>query len=824
MESHSRDVDPEQLIPPALADLLGPKMHGRIDGWAVAAESALTGELFARAASHGMLGFDEVRDRVRRGEIEGIEPRILARMAHSLAIQHMEPAYDDFVLAALRLALGNLPRMSSTVRFRRLLVAMLYSRGEHAEVRRILSRDPDLSAEFSGYLQADAVNPFATDRTGDLESWLKAFNRPFTARRLAPLRVEPGAAKPFDTLSAPTEIVQEDGPLVSVILTTYNPDLGELTTALNSILNQTWRNLEVLLIDDCSPDTDPAVLDELAAQDERIRLIRMERNGGTYRARNAGLRAARGEYITGQDTDDWSHPQRLALQVQHLQGRPDLVGVMTWATRVDDRMVRVARGLDPDRRCEVSLMVRREDALGVGGYLPFRKAADSEFRERIERWSGRPVEAIDYPLYVTRLSFGSLSRSDFRPGWNHPMRRGFRNAYRHWHATSRPEDLALDLYGEDVRPFVGPANMRGKEYTPQHFQLCFVADWRRPSSEVRAALDEIRAARQSGLTVCVLQLDAPYGLMMTWAALIPQVQQLINTGEIGQVYAHGPDTVETVVVRDPAVVHLGHRGETGLTPRQVVMVGDEDLSGMDRQMQTYIPARAHEMAQVMFGAPVEWTLSRKGGLEDFGLRHRVPMSEASYPLVVGSDWGAPRPRPARATGPLVAGRHAGLGPVDWPADEAAMDQAYPRDGSVDVRLMGDGKVAMTLLHEVTVPPSWVVFPDGEIDPAVFWRAADFLVKFDSRGRTRGNDREMLEAMAAGTVVITDQETARLYPGLVKIATPETVTQVMEQLRTGPEEYLRLAGAARDYARDAHDGRRFLRYIKNHLSINDGMSE
>lgn len=824
METHSTALDAEDLIPPALMDLLGPKMHGRIDRWAVSAESSLTGELFAHAATQGRLSFAQLQDQVERGEIEGIDPRILSRMAHSLAIQHIEPAHDAFVLKALRLALANQRRMSSNLRFRRLLVEMLYARGEHEEVRRILSKDPDLSAEFSGYLRADAINPFATDRTAGHEAWLKAFNRPFTGKKLAPLRVDPDAAKPFDTLCAPTDEVIEGGPLVSVILTTYNPDLGELTTALNSILNQTWRNLEVLLIDDCSPDTDPAVLDALAAQDDRIRLIRMERNGGTYRARNAGLRAARGEYITGQDTDDWSHPQRLALQVQHLHGRPDLVGVMTWATRVDDRMVRVARGLDPDRRCEVSLMVRREDAIGVGGYLPFRKAADSEFRERLERWSGRPVEAMDYPLYVIRLSFGSLSRSDFRPGWNHPMRRGFRNAYRHWHATSRPEDLALDLYGEDTRPFVGPANMRGKEYQPKHFDLCFIADWRRPSSSVRSAVDEIRACLDAGLSVSVLQLDAPYGLLMAGAVLVAPVQEMINRGEIGQVYAHGPDTVGTVIVRDPAVIHLGHQGGLGLTPDRVVLVGDEDLAGMDRQMQTYIPRRAQEMAEAMFPAPVEWTVTRKGGLEAFQTQHGVPVSGSSYPLVVGPRWHAHRLRPARTAGPAVVGRHSGLGPVDWPVDELEMSQAYPTDGTVDLRLMGEATAVLRVLGEVTLPPSWVAFSVGEIDPLVFWRAADFLVKFDSRGRTRGNDREMLEAMAAGTVVITDQETARLYPGLVKIATPETAAQVMEQLRTGPEEYLRLAGAARDYARDAHDGRRFLRYIKNHLSINDGMSE
>lgn len=73
---------------------------------------------------------------------------------------------------------------------------------------------------------------------------------------------------------------------------------------IESILNQTWKNLEILLIDDGSPDNSGAICDEYAAQDDRIHVIH-KKNGGACEARNVGLAEATGEYILVIDGDDW---------------------------------------------------------------------------------------------------------------------------------------------------------------------------------------------------------------------------------------------------------------------------------------------------------------------------------------------------------------------------------------------------------------------------------------------------------------------------------------------------------------------------------------
>ena len=92
-------------------------------------------------------------------------------------------------------------------------------------------------------------------------------------------------------------------PLISVIVPIYNVE-AYLPRCLDSIVNQTYQNLEIILVDDGSPDNCGAICDEYASRDSRIRVIRKE-NGGVSSARNAGLDVMQGEYLTFVDPDDW---------------------------------------------------------------------------------------------------------------------------------------------------------------------------------------------------------------------------------------------------------------------------------------------------------------------------------------------------------------------------------------------------------------------------------------------------------------------------------------------------------------------------------------
>ncbi len=99
-------------------------------------------------------------------------------------------------------------------------------------------------------------------------------------------------------------------PRVSVIIPAFNA-AAVIGSAVGSAQAQTESRIEIIVVDDASTDDTAAVVERLAAQDARLRLVRMARNGGPGAARNAGLDAAGGEWIALLDADDRYHPRRL---------------------------------------------------------------------------------------------------------------------------------------------------------------------------------------------------------------------------------------------------------------------------------------------------------------------------------------------------------------------------------------------------------------------------------------------------------------------------------------------------------------------------------
>ena len=94
-----------------------------------------------------------------------------------------------------------------------------------------------------------------------------------------------------------------DNKLISIIIPVYNCE-KYLGRCIESILNQTYKNIEVILVDDGSPDNCGLMCDEYKKQDHRVKVIHKE-NGGLSSARNAGLDVASGEYIAFVDSDDY---------------------------------------------------------------------------------------------------------------------------------------------------------------------------------------------------------------------------------------------------------------------------------------------------------------------------------------------------------------------------------------------------------------------------------------------------------------------------------------------------------------------------------------
>ncbi len=112
--------------------------------------------------------------------------------------------------------------------------------------------------------------------------------------------------------------MNESGGLISIIMPSYNAK-NFIGPTIESVLSQSYKNWELIVIDDCSTDGTPEIVNTYAARDERIRQIKLEHNHGAPAApRNIGVRAAQGEWVALLDSDDIWHPRKLEFQMKHL--------------------------------------------------------------------------------------------------------------------------------------------------------------------------------------------------------------------------------------------------------------------------------------------------------------------------------------------------------------------------------------------------------------------------------------------------------------------------------------------------------------------------
>lgn len=112
-------------------------------------------------------------------------------------------------------------------------------------------------------------------------------------------------------------------PTVSVVMPVYNRE-KLVPRAIESILNQTYKDFEFIIVDDGSTDKTPQILKDYAAYDKRIRIITNFSNRGIPFARNRGINAARGKYIATMDSDDYSVPERLAKSIHFFKDHPEV--------------------------------------------------------------------------------------------------------------------------------------------------------------------------------------------------------------------------------------------------------------------------------------------------------------------------------------------------------------------------------------------------------------------------------------------------------------------------------------------------------------------
>lgn len=363
----------------------------------------------------------------------------------------------------------------------------------------------------------------------------------------------------IDTLRA--EASHTDGPLVSIIVPAHNAQTT-LATAIRSLQQQSWHNVQIVVVDDASTDRTTAIADSLAASDNRITVVRSERNAGAYAVRNRGLDAAAGDLITVHDADDWSHPEKIERQMIPLMADPAVMATISEWVRVDERF-RLWWSMRPATRLVhrnySSLLVRREVFDQIGQWDPVRAMADVEFLERIVASLGSHViETVDkgVPLSFARRSPASLTGDARQLGASTRTavtgaRRLYAEAFRWWHNSS---EFAADLPlrpNVASRPFPVADAMTGQQ-APVDVELVIVGDLR-PGQLASRTVEHLEDVVDPANSVRFLHLptldEQPDGIA-------PEVLELMRRTRAGFLAAGQRIAADRVVLVDPSAISL----------------------------------------------------------------------------------------------------------------------------------------------------------------------------------------------------------------------------------------------------------------------------
>lgn len=650
---------------------------------------------------------------------------------------------------------------------------------------------------------------------GPAQEWLQVLNRPFHQAGLEPVFLRPGTEDPFDRLAARAQPLTagpvEGEPLVSVVVPVYNPG-DSLRTAVGSLLAQTWSNLEIVLCDDAST-RGTELFDALTAADPRVRVVHAPRNAGAYAARNLGIGHARGDFVTFNDADDWSHPRRIERQLNVLLEDPRAKASLSWSVRLTGDLRLTVMGRPPRRINLSSVMMRRSDILThLGGFDAVRKGADSEFVGRVAAVFGADsLRELEEPLALVQLTAGSLSRDDYRFLRTHPARLQYMATFRHWHSTLSANPDAAYLPPGVRAPFPAPAYLTGRAALRHNVDVLVLANLSVEAPTVIDLAAEVRALTRMGLRVGLLEYLGPFDLTASVHRPTGDIAQLIHDGDVVRVLAGEQVHTRLALVRDPAAVQAMPADVLdAVHAERVALVADYSPAGGTRYQPALIATMLRERsngdplwlpATDKIARKIARTVDAATVVKPAPLGCVRAVRIGPVPALVRTDRSAVRgaeERGASDEGPLGLRTGVSLGSIQRmrPKDLAELMAGLVPAEPFEVLTWGPTRQILT-----SAPRSVTHLDPGETSVADFAAQVDVMIVARAAGRGAHLNPVAVTAMARGCVVLLEPAYRRHFGGAALYLDGKSATDWLQELASSPDLIDRQAARGAAFVRE-----------------------
>lgn len=671
--------------------------------------------------------------------------------------------------------------------------------------------NPDLAISYARFHLPEnlaytvaALEANAALRKGDHAAWLTHLNSYLSHSGIAPIVLGEGKQL-LDRLGTEPVRPVTDGPLVSVLMPAWNAQ-ETLFAAANSILAQSWRNLELIIVDDCSKDGTWAVMQKLAASDPRVRILRNEVNVGPYVSKNIAMHQADGEWITGHDADDWAHPERIERQVRFLQeGRH--IACLSGMARISPagEFVRLNKigGFVHDGVCRaafISLMVQRHYLkTTLGGWDNVRTSADSEMLHRIEA-----IEKITIPTLpvVTMLCLDNpqgltnhavLGHSENR-GVS-PIRRQYKNNFIAWHEKIHAEQARIDILDAERRFTVPPEmcvpspdlSKLLNRYQKDGVHLSrdieadviLVTNTCFPGGNASSTLDELNYLKKHGISCalihCPIDNDVGKKISGRYAKNLDIWTHYSEVGKIrGRVLICRHPTVATSKSFNELAPKISVRHAFFVVNNSRVRPNGDSIY----DIKDLLDVQGRVLTKHSEICPISSVMREE--LEAYQNRtgHMVAMSESNWNPTFDLALYAQPPK-ADMRAPYVIGRHGRDSAEKWLENPDQLLRAYPETADFHISILGGAASAKPILGDL--PCNWEVHDFGSMSPYDYLKQLDAFVYFPNSALSEAFGRTIVEAMLAGIPVILPHRFEESFGDLPLYAEAEKVADLVKKL-------------------------------------------
>lgn len=309
----------------------------------------------------------------------------------------------------------------------------------------------------------------------------------------------------------------------------------------------------------------------------------------------------------------------------------------------------------------------------------------------------------------------------------------------------------------------------------QQAQVSLLSDLRLPGGTTASIAEEVRAQAEAGITTALIHAQS--GITNTATGFSRHIQPLLGQQGVHVVSPRAPLHTRLLVIRHPQVIATAAAEFSGITAEQVVIVANHPAAD-SQGAQQYDVAAADAAVRQRFGtAPVWAPISPVVRASLTEQPHAVQLAQQDWVNIFGTQV-TTAPRAGFLGQKPVIGRHSRPQKEKWPQAPEHILAAYPDSADYMVKILGGAEIPKQILGHT--PQHWQVVPFGGAEPAEFLQGIDFWVYMHHPGWREAFGRAIIEALAAGCLVVLPPYLSAIFGDAALYAEPAQVRALVDR--------------------------------------------